>query len=355
MSPSKVGELIPAPHYDPATDIVGGAKPQVQKYIRAIVTAAERLRRVRKKLFVSARVRTATEKLFLLSGLHCAELFTDILSAIQERGEDIEEGLLLVETLGRGFRGQWKMACESEGESGTEGGRKGCESWRMNEKMVPKMSCYELAIKIMIERVEIMREDRPPKDRIEELIEHLRLLYDEEPTTQWYGTPRTMILCVKEAGMGRIEVATSKDVWPPKSFLLSWVVRARKLRFAREGAQASEALIREVNRKVHELALGSGITDKQAVLNIAIAKEFEIKLDGLHAQAFDARNFSVRDRCWRCRITFGFSWLWSERDPSQVKTEEVRDFEGVWGEGDTSSNVEFGMCAEYLLWWESEG
>lgn len=30
-------------------------------------------------------------------------------------------------------------------------------------------------------------------------------------------------------------------------------------------------------------------------------------------------------------------------------------FEGVWGEGDTSSNVEFGMCAEYLLWWESEG
>lgn len=378
MSPSKVGELIPAPHYDPATDIVGGAKPQVQKYIRAIVTAAERLHRVRKKLFVSARVRTATEKNFLLSGLHCAELFTDILSAIQERGEDIEEGLLLVETLGRGFRGQLKMACESEGESGMEGGRKGCESWRMNEKMVPKMSCYELAIKIMIERVEIMREDRPPKDRIgnflsnlhrgcsicfqfladnliEELIEHLRLLYDEKPTTQWYGTPRTMILCVKEAGMGRIEVATSKDVWPPKSFLLSWVVRARKLRFAREGAQASEALIREVNRKVHELALGSGITDKQAVLNIAIAKEFEIKLDGLHAQAFDARNFSVRDRCWRCRITFGFSWLWSERDPSQVKTEEVRDFEGVWGEGDTSSNVEFGMCAEYLLWWESEG
>lgn len=298
MSPSKVGELIPAPHYDPATDIVGGPMPQVQKYVRAILTAAARLHRVMKILFVSARVRTVTEKLFLLSGLHCAELFTDILSAIQERGEDIEEGLLLVETVGRGFRGQLRMACKSEGESGGEGGREGCESWRMNKKMVPKLSCYELAIRIMIERVEIMREDRPPKDRIgnfrsnlhrgcsicfqfladnliEELIEHLRPLYHEEPITQWYGAPRTMILCVKEAGMGRIEVATSKNVWPPKSFLLSWVVRARKLRFAREGAQASEALIREVNRKVHELALGSGITDKQAVLNIAIAKEFE--------------------------------------------------------------------------------
>ncbi len=47
--------------------------------------------------------------------------------------------------------------------------------------------------------------------------------------------------------------------------------------------------------KIHELAFGSGITDKQAALNIAIAKEFEIKLDEWHAQAFDARNFSVRD------------------------------------------------------------
>lgn len=374
MSPNKVGDLIPAPQYNPAEDIVGGQMLQVQKYVRAILIAAARLHRVMKKLFVSARVRTATERLFLLRGLHCAELFTDILSGIPERGESIGEGLRLVDTVGRGFRRQLNMACEREGGSGGEGGREG---WRMNEKMVPKFSCYELAIKIMIERVEIMREDRPPKDRIgnflpnlhrgcsicfqfladnpiEELIEHLRLLYHEEPTGQWYGAPRTMILCVKEAGMGRIEMATSKDVWPPKSFLLNWVVRARKLRFAREGAQASEALIRGVNMKVHELALGSGITDKQAALNIAIAKEFEIKLDGWHAQAFDARSFSVRDRCWRCRITFGFSWLWSEKDPSQVKTEEVRDFEGVWGEGDTSSNVEFGMCAEYLLWWESE-
>lgn len=127
MSPSKVGELIPAPHYDPATNIVGGPMQQVQKYVRAILTAAARLHRVMKKLFVSARVRTGTENLFLLSGLHCAELFTDIFSSIQERVEDIEEGLLLVETVGRGFRGQSKMACESEGESGGEGGREVCK------------------------------------------------------------------------------------------------------------------------------------------------------------------------------------------------------------------------------------
>lgn len=116
-------------------------------------------------LFASARVRTPTEKLFLLGGLHCAELFTDILSAIQERGEDIEEGLLLVETAGRDFRGQLKMAYGSEGEIEREG-RESCESRRMNGKMVPKLTCYELAIKIMIERVKIMREEKPSKDRI---------------------------------------------------------------------------------------------------------------------------------------------------------------------------------------------
>lgn len=135
MSPSKVGELIPAPRYNPATGVVGGPIPQVKKYVRAILTAAARLYRVMKKLFVSARVRTATERLFLLSGLHCAELFTDILSAIPERDENIKEGLKL------------EMACESDGESGGEGGREGCESGRMNEKMVPKFTCYELAIK----------------------------------------------------------------------------------------------------------------------------------------------------------------------------------------------------------------
>ncbi len=124
MSPSKVGELVPAPQYNPATDIVGGQMLQVQKYVRAILIAAARLYRV-KKLFVSARVRTATERLFLLSGLHCAELFTDILSGSPERGENIKEGLKLVETVGRGSRRQLNIACEREGGSGGEGGREG--------------------------------------------------------------------------------------------------------------------------------------------------------------------------------------------------------------------------------------
>lgn len=270
---------------------------------------------------------------------------------------------------------------ESGGQTGGEIGKESYRSWRMNNKMVPNLTCYELTIRIIIERVEIMRENKPSKDRIgnfpsdlhcgysicltyladnpisiEEIIEHLRALYvNEKPDIEWYGAPRTVAFCVTDAGMGRIHVATSKDIWPPKSFLLSWVVKARKSRFASKGFQASEALIQEVDKKVHELAVSSKITDKQAVLNIAFAQGVAVNIEDLHAQAFDGRNFGVGDRCWWCRITLGFRWLWSEKDSSQVKPEEVRDFEGVWG-GVTKleDKVEFGMCAEYLLWWESQ-
>lgn len=97
---------------------------------------------------------------------------------------------------------------------------------------------------------------------------------DAKPDMQWYGAPRTVAFCVTDAGMGRIHVATSKYIWPPKSFLLCWVVKARKSRFASEGVQASEALIREVG----ELAVSSKMTDKQAVLKIAFAKEVTMYL-----------------------------------------------------------------------------
>lgn len=68
----------------------------------------------------------------------------------------------------------------------------------------------------------------------------------------------------------------------PKSFLLRWV-RARKSRFVRDDVQASEALIRGENKKVHEPAFSEKITDKQAVLSIAPVKEFAVDIEGPHA------------------------------------------------------------------------
>lgn len=86
--------------------------------------------------------------------------------------------------------------------------------------------------------------------------------------TRW-SRPLTVAFCMKADGTGPVSVATSKDVWPPKSFLKTWVVEARKARFGDQGSQASNTLIVEVNEKVRTLAMANEISEKQAVLDLA--------------------------------------------------------------------------------------
>ncbi len=62
--------------------------------------------------------------------------------------------------------------------------------------------------------------------------------------------------------------------------------------------------------------------------------------------------FDERDRCWRCRLTFDFTWLSSEADPTTATEKEVTDFEGRWqGCLPKSGNLEVkcGKFAEYLF------
>lgn len=189
---------------------------------------------------------------------------------------------------------------------------------------------------------------------------------EREKETRW-GRPLTVAFGIKAEGTGPVSVATSKDMWPPKSFLKAWVVEARKARFGDQGSRASKTLIEEVNKKVRALAMADEISEKQAVLDLASAEYACNDLNDLDAQAFDAGNFNVRDRCWRCRITFGFKWLWCESNPTNATSKDVRDFEGLWGENSVQTqscehgesleggNANWGMCAEYLLWWEQKG
>lgn len=85
--------------------------------------------------------------------------------------------------------------------------------------MVPKLNPYELVIKIMIDKVEIMKADKPPNESIsqfqsdshrrhskcliyradnlifiEELIEHRPLYKEQETEMPGYGAPRTVVL-----------------------------------------------------------------------------------------------------------------------------------------------------------------
>lgn len=165
---------------------------------------------------------------------------------------------------------------------------------------------------------------------VEEIIEGLKILFETgEDEGTYPGYLRTVALCTEVNETRQMSIATSKDVWPPRSFLQSWVIRARESRFGARGSQASNNLIEEVNTKVQTLAIASGVSVKQAVLDLAYADYAGKDLKKLYAQAYDARNFVICDRCWRCRVTFGFNWLCHEINPTCVDSEEVRDFEGV--------------------------
>ena len=68
-----------------------------------------------------------------------------------------------------------------------------------------------------------------------------------------------------------MSIATSKDVWPPKSFLQAWVIQARKSRFKEKGTQATKALIDKVNDKVRTIAVAAETSEKEEVLQLASA------------------------------------------------------------------------------------
>lgn len=98
----------------------------------------------------------------------------------------------------------------------------------------------------------------------------------------------------------------------------------------------------------------SNENEKVAVLRLVANRYVARDLRQLDAQAFNGKFFDERDRCWRCRLTFGFTWLSNEADPTTTRENDVKDFEGRWGCISTSGNLEVdcGKCAEYLLWVE---
>lgn len=98
---------------------------------------------------------------------------------------------------------------------------------------------------------------------------------------------------MKANGIGLISMATSKDVWPPKSFLQAWEIQACKSWFGDQGSQASKILIEEVNTKVRTFAMANGISKKQAVLDFASDKYASRDSKKLCSQVFNAGNFIV--------------------------------------------------------------
>lgn len=184
----------------------------------------------------------------------------------------------------------------------------------------------------------------------EEILAQLKNLYEEfKSTSNEDGIPRTIAFCIsgKEPDELCVSVATSKDVWMPGSILQKWVIESRAVRFGKRGGQACKIIINEVDEAVN----CSNENEKVEVLRLVANGYVARDLQQLKAPAFNGKTFDKRDRCWRCRLTFGFTWMSNEADSATVTEQDVTDFEGRW-QGCLSRpdlEIDCGKCAEYLL------
>lgn len=79
------------------------------------------------------------------------------------------------------------------------------------------------------------------------------------------------------------------------------------------GQQAINKLINAVDDRVREeVAKANLLSQKLGVKNLAMTGESILELKSFAAQAFDGKSFLPRKGCWRCSLTFGFTWLWPE-------------------------------------------
>lgn len=121
-----------------------------------------------------------------------------------------------------------------------------------------------------------------------------------------------------------------------------------------EGQQAIKNLINQVDNRVREEASKANLpSQKLGVKNLAMIGDSVLELKSFAAQAFDGKSFLPRERCWRCRLTFGFTWLWPEGHPKGLSVAKIKDFELRWDNtSDTRKDGE-GKFAEYILWWNT--
>ena len=178
------------------------------------------------------------------------------------------------------------------------------------------------------------------------------MLLSEE--TEHDGTPRTIAFRYNADATPQLAVATSLEKWWPGSFLMRWATISRQSRLGAEGQQAIKKLINAVDNRVREeVAEATLSSQKLGVKNLAMIGNSVLDLKSFAAQAFDGKTFLPRERCWRCRLTFGFTWLWPEGHAKDLSVAKIKDFEFRWD--NTKDNVKDGegKCAEYILWWDT--
>lgn len=187
-------------------------------------------------------------------------------------------------------------------------------------------------------------------------MENLKKLYNPillSEGVEHDGIPRTIVFCYNANAIPKLAVATSPEKWWPGSFLMHWAAISRQSRLGAEGQQAIKNLINQVDNRVREEVAKANLPNqKLGVKNLAMIGDSVLDLKNFAAQAFDGKSFLPRERCWRCRLTFGFTWLWPEGHPKGLSVGKIKDFEFRWDNNSETIKDGEGKCAEYILWWD---
>lgn len=186
-------------------------------------------------------------------------------------------------------------------------------------------------------------------------MEKLKKLYNpilQPEQIEHDGIPRIIVFCYNANATPELAVATSPEKWWPGSFLMHWAAISRQSRLGAGGQQIIKNLINQVDNRVNEEVVKANLrSQKLGVRNLAMTGDSLLELNGFVAQAFDGKSFLPRERCWRCRLTFGFNWLWPEGDPKGLSVAKIKDFEFRWDNASDTRKGGEGKCGEYILWW----
>ncbi|KAI9684175.1 MAG: hypothetical protein M1829_003445 [Trizodia sp. TS-e1964] len=164
-----------------------------------------------------------------------------------------------------------------------------------------------------------------------------------DPQIRNVGIPSTLSICLGDAENLHCHLGASKEHWPKGSHLQQISITARKHEIS-AGTDFLTNLVLRFNQKF----AGAG-DRRQRFLDAAFAEAI-LPMPKHTAQAFVGSNFDYRDRCLRCRGTFGFNWVHEEKARLSYKDSDVKDFEGfllLGSEGPDAGTV--GKCAEHAL------
>ncbi|KAI9651879.1 MAG: hypothetical protein M1829_002123 [Trizodia sp. TS-e1964] len=184
-------------------------------------------------------------------------------------------------------------------------------------------------------------------DIMREIARQLLMSVDYELTRD-NGIPSIVAICLGNEQSPHLHFGASKDKWPRGSYMQQLSLNQRRHEMA-GGMDFVREIVDQFNLRVNRDAENP----KQHLLEAGFLAPV-VPMPGHLAQAFAGDKFGHRDRCVRCRGTFGFDWAIGEMGMAQYQPGDIVDFEGYLHAGAAADNTS-GKCAEYVVAMQCRG